>query len=163
MIDQQQITPDNVLLQSRIIVGALAAGAVMFTVVAAALVLTQGPFAQDDQLRNILLAVAALLILATTAIAVVIGNATAKLAKRAAASAPTPEEGEAGIAQHYAQMLVIRGALAEGPTLYCIVIFLLSGFWPALVGLLIGLAHFAVIFPTRERLDRFTARALGMR
>ena len=45
---QQQLTPANVLLQTRIIVGALIAGATMFAAVALYIHFTSGPFVTDD-------------------------------------------------------------------------------------------------------------------
>ena len=161
---QQETTPDNVLLQTRIIVGALAAGATMFTAVSFYLHFTTGPFVTDDPvLVYSLTGVAAVLILITAAISFVAPVVLIKKAGVSAAQSPTPEEGEAAIAMHYHKLTIVRGVLAEWPTLFCIVIFLLAGFWPILAGLLLGLAHFALIFPTKDRYDTFTQRALGMK
>ena len=161
---QQQLTPANVLLQTRIIVGALIAGATMFAAVALYIHFTSGPFVTDDpMLVYALTGAAALIMLVTAAISFVAPRGIIKRGGESAAQAATPEEGENAIATHYSQICVIRGALAEGPALFCIVIFLLAGFWPILLGLLLELAHFAILFPTKDRYDTFTQHALGMK
>ncbi|USN99873.1 MAG: hypothetical protein H6810_04200 [Phycisphaeraceae bacterium] len=152
--------PQNPLVQSRIIIGALASGCVIFAAVAIVISLTQGPFMPDPQMSMILAGLAGAVLLGALVASFVVARVFARQAGRAAADQPTPEEGERTIAAHYAQCLVIRGALAQGPSLFCITVFMLTGMWGVLAGALVGLAEFAMLFPSEGRQRAFMSRAL---
>ena len=65
------------------------------------------------------------------------------------------------LARHYMTLILIGCALAEGFSLFGIVILLVSGVWWAAAAPAVGLALIVLQVPTRDKFSQFVSRATG--
>jgi hypothetical protein len=151
---------DAVLRVLRIIIAAMMMGIIAFGVVVAAL-LGAGIVEGDAQLGKILLialaAVGAAELPAYFAVRMaILGNL------RRAGREGKPEDASSGRpAGGFNTLTLIGAALAEGFSLFGLVVVLVSGQWLALAAPLVGLILLARQFPTRDKFDRFVASVTG--
>lgn len=145
------------MLQLRIVVGALMAGAVSFLLVAAFLI-TSGALAMNAP------AIEGPLIIAWAAVAggsfavwPLIRKSSARNAARAFADSMATE-GREGALQHYSTATIVGAALAEGSCLLATTFGLITGKTGWLLMACLPLAVIAVFFPSEAKFDRFVAR-----
>ena len=151
---------DKGLLQLRIIIGAMMGGIVIFGVAATAM----GMNAEfdPDQTKMFLLALAGLCVMELPAYFVVRRVLMGKIQSEYQQSRRSEDPSVALLAQ-MTTLTIIGGAMAEGVSLFALVIVLLTGARVALIVPGLGLIVLSLLFPTRYRLSEFVANVTGRR
>ncbi|MEM9083399.1 MAG: hypothetical protein AAGB34_07375 [Planctomycetota bacterium] len=161
MLTQNNAQGPTTLPQLQIVIGSLIAGPVMFLGVTIYLI-TAGQFgtsAPGSQLNTILpLAWLGLFLITSPLALVFFPRMIAVQARKKAVALEDIEQAKREIFASYSSATVIRAAFIEGPTLFAVVILLLTGEWYMLAAIVAGLALLAGIFPTQSRYDRFFDR-----
>jgi hypothetical protein len=148
------------LRQLRLIIPAMAMGVILFAAVVVFLV-TSGSITADAALANVLL-----LALTALAAAELVGYLIARKALTGrlrqqwlghAAEDVPPHE----LARAFQALTLIGAAMAEGLSLFGLVIVLVTGSWPAIVAPAIGLLLIALLFPTPDKFSRFAGSITG--
>jgi len=143
---------DQAVRQTQVIVGALAAGVALLTLVF--LVGGLGSEQADGQLARILLmTVGMLALLNTSAYFVLRGYLMNRLRERRVPPESMPAE--------YRSFVVIRSALVEAVALFGAVIYLVTAVEIALVIPFAGVVLLVAQMPTRERFEAFCAEVRG--
>jgi hypothetical protein len=152
---------DNQHLQiSRLVIAAMAMGIIGFAAVVV-LLAAGGRMNADPQLADILLIVLAILAVAQVPVYVFVRRAILANLRRTCDSRTSGEAAAQELTKGFNALTITGGAMAEGLSLFGLVILLLSGNWLALAGPLVGLLLLAVQFPTRDKLRRFVESATG--
>lgn len=144
----------------RLIIPAMAMGMILFAAIVIFLI-TSGRMDTDPEPANLLLLVLAALAVAELAAYVVIrkvitGNLRRRWLGHAVEDVP-PEE----LLKWFQTLTLVGAAMAEGLSLFGLVILLVTGNWPAIVAPAIGLLLIALHFPTRDKLNRFAGSVTG--
>jgi hypothetical protein len=144
----------------RLIIPAMALGVIFFAAIVIFLI-TGGRMSTKPELAHVmrftLVALAALELAAYVVIRkVVTGKLRQKWSGRAVHDAP-PEE----LAQAFLVLSLAGAAMAEGLSLYGLVILLLTGDWLAIMAPAIGLLLIVLHFPSRDKFNRFAGTVTG--
>jgi len=144
----------------RLIIPAMAMGVIVFAAIVVFLI-TSGGMNTDPEPANLLLLVLAALAVMELAAYVVIrkvmmGNLRRRWVGRPVEDVP-PEE----LARGFQTLTLVGAALAEGFSLFGLVILLVTGNWLAIAASAIGLLLIALHFPTRDKLSRFAGNVTG--
>ncbi len=150
----------RMLLTLRVILLAITISIVAFGIVAVVLV-TGGTFTTRPHLATPLLPVLGLTAAALIVVYLVVRRALIAGLRRAGASETATEVREAALVGRFQALTIIGGALAEAPSLFGIVVFLLTGQWMALLVPALGLGAVVLLIPSRDRLARFSAEVTG--
>jgi hypothetical protein len=147
-MDDQPIA--RTILTLRTVLLAIAGGIVAFGAVAVVLVSTDAVRAQT-QLGSALLPALAAAAVAAMVVFAVVRQASRATLRRADLAAVPPAKTLA----RFQGLTIIGGALAELPSLFGIVVFLLTRQWVALLAPVLGLAALSLLFPSRDKYARF--------
>ncbi len=144
----------------RLIIPAMALGVIIFAAIVIFLV-AGGRMNTHPTLENpLLLALVALAVMEVVAYIVIRKVITGNLRRRwlghAAEDVP-PDE----LAKWFQTLTLVGAALAEAPSLFGLVILLITGNWLAIAAPAIGLLLIALHFPTRDKLNRFAGNVTG--
>jgi len=140
----------RMMLTLRLVLLAIAAGIIVFGVVAAILVSTDAVPARPQlgaSLLPALLVAAVLMIVVFT------------LVRRVLRADLRPEN----LLARFQALTIVGGALAELPALFGVVVFLLTRQPVALLAPVLGLGALALLFPSRDKFARFVESATGSR
>ena len=151
--------PPN-LQNLRLIIPAMAMGVIIFAAIVIFLI-AGGRVNTDREPANLLLLVLAALAVMELAAYVVVrkviaGNLRRQWLGHAVEDVP-PEE----LAKWFQTLTLVGAALAEGLSLFGLVILLITGNWLAIVAPAIGLLLIARHFPTRDKFNRFAGSITG--
>ncbi|MBU0617697.1 MAG: hypothetical protein KKI02_08260 [Planctomycetes bacterium] len=151
--------PPN-LQNLRLIIPAMAMGVILFAAIVIFLI-TGGSMSTNPELANVLLfTLVALAVMELAAYVVVRKVITGNLRRRwlghAVEDVP-PEE----LLKWFQTLTLVGAAMAEGLSLFGLVILLVTGNWLAIVAPAIGLLLIARHFPTRDKLNRFGGNVTG--
>ena len=144
----------------RIIVAAMAFGIVAFGVVTLALV-TAGAAPTKPELVIVLLPAVGGVAFVTLVAGTVLRRALCARLRHTLQDRPAADEVPEQTIGVFSTLTLISGALAEGPSLFGVVAFLLTSNWLALVVPLVGLLVLWGLLPSRSRLDRFVTDVTG--
>lgn len=153
----------------QILIGALIIGVISFGCVVAALVLTGNgplPASQGSGAARGGLPLASMLLLVMGVLTVVSNGAGFWIRRQTVASLRRSSDAgeelnEGDLLARFQTTMVVRGAMAEGPALFGVVIVLISGAWLGFAGTGFGLLVLLAIFPTRAKFDGFVGEAKG--
>ena len=147
---------DAVLRVLRIIIAAMMMGIIAFGVVVAILV-GADIVEEDAQLAKILLI--ALAAVGAAELPAYFGVRAAMLGnlRRAGGEGKPEDASSVSLAGGFNTLTLIGAALAEGFSLFGLVVVLVSGQWLALAAPLVGLILLARQFPTRDKFNQFVA------
>ena len=148
------------LTTGKIVVGAMAMGIIAFAVVVVVLVRGGAVAPQMDDAKLLLAALAAVAVPAIP-IYLVLRQAFVKKLREKHGNAADKDLPIEELAKQYFALTIIGGALVEGPSLFAIVIVLLTGNLASLVVPALGLIAFALLLPTQERFDSFVESVIG--
>jgi hypothetical protein len=144
------------MMTNQVLVAALMTGMVMFAAVAAGLVVT-GTFEPDmTEMAGLLLGLVGALWLGSAAGAYFAGAAAVQKARRQWSAGRGDDAWE--LLPRYSSLLILRAGLLEGPGLFGIVGFLLTGQWLGLAAAGLSLIGMLAIFPTADRFLAFASR-----
>lgn len=148
-------------LQSmRVVVSAMAVGVIMFAAIVVFLI-ASGRMTGDPTLQNpLLLALLAVAVMEIVAYVVVRKLITDKLRRRWL-SQETEELPADDPAKSYQAITLIGAAMAEGWSLFGLVVLLITGNWLAIAAPAIGVVLIALHFPTRDKCNRFAGNVTG--
>ncbi len=146
------------ILTLRIVLVAIAAGIITLGVLAVVLVSTDAVPAQP-KLGSTLLPALLIAIVLMSAVFVLVRQGIRAALRRAAAGAVGPGK----LVARYRTLNVVGCALAELPALFGIVVFLLTRQWVALLVPILALGALGLLFPTRDKFDRFAESVTGSR
>jgi hypothetical protein len=153
--------PNSMLRSLQIMVAVLIMGLVIFSAVAAGLVLSGSmppPGGPGPAAAPVFLTVMGVLTLVTLAASFVMRGVIVAGARKKFETGEIPED---GVIPQYQVATVLRAALAEGPALFGAVIVMITGNWLGFAGTAFGLLMLLVVFPTRDRRDGFVRDVTG--
>jgi hypothetical protein len=148
------------LFTLRVILLAVITGIVALGIVAVVLV-AGGTFTTRPHLATPLLPVLGLTTAALIVVYPVVRQALIAGLRRAGAGEMATEVRGAALVGRFKALTIIGGALAEAPSLFGIVVFLLTGQWLALLVPALGLGAVVLLIPSRDRFARFSAEVTG--
>jgi len=151
--------PPN-LQNLRLIIPAMAMGVIIFAAIVIFLI-TGGSMSTDPEPANLLLLVLAAFAVTELAAYVVVrkvvaGNLRRRWLGRAVEDVPSEE-----LVKWFQTLTLVGAALAEGLSLFGLVILLITGNWLAIAAPAIGLLLIARNFPTRDKFNRFAGSITG--
>jgi hypothetical protein len=138
------------ILTLRLVLLAIALGIIVFSVVAAILVSTDAVPARPELGSSLLPALVAAAVLMMVVFVLVRQVLRADL---------RPEK----LLPRFLALTIVSGALAELPSLFGVVVFLLTRQWAALLAPILGLAALVLLFPSRDKFARFAESAARSR
>ncbi len=150
---------DQTLLVLRIIIGALTAGLLLFTVLVVFLVGSGTMLTSPAGADAFLIALAALAAGVAVAYPIVRRMQIGALARRLRGD--SSEEALPGLLESYRTLTISGAAMVEGPGLFAGTIYLLTGQRAVLVAAAAAVALLAAQWPTEEKFQRFTERVRG--
>lgn len=155
---------------SQLIVGALIMGMVTFGAMVVGLVMMQGPLGRDPQLERMMVAAAVVTWVGCTVAAAALWMIMLVRTRRVWEAGglrqgglpgqPTNED-VAGFLPPYTSALILRAAMLEGPGLFGIIVFLLTGNWIGMVIAGLSALGLAAMFPTRSKFLAYASRIVG--
>jgi len=149
---------EQALQTLRLVVAAMIFGLVSFGAITVFLI-TGGTMTSRAELARVLLPILGLLVLAEIPVYVVLRRAVLAKLRRISDADSTEQIPTDQTIQSFTTLTIVGAALAEGPSLFGIIIFLLSGNWLAMVAPALGLLLLAALLPTRGKFDHFTSGA----
>lgn len=148
------------LQQLRLIVMAMGAGVIIFGLIVILLVARERVNTDADLARPLLAALGALAVVEIVAYVVLrkllMGSMRRRWLGQAVEDVPAEE-----LTRGFQALTLIGAALAEGLSLFGLVVVLVTGTWPAIVATVAGLLALALAMPTRDKLNRFAANVTG--
>ncbi len=156
----QQPNPDRVILQLRVILGAMTSGIVGISLVAVLVVRNQPP-PSNEQLTTILLAVMCGLALTEIPVYVLVRTTRVSGLRTSLTSKPDAERLTA-LCREYSTLTIIAAAMAEAVGLLGGLAHLLTAHTLALLGPVASLAVFFALFPSKQRLRNLAVSILGL-
>lgn len=157
-LDSTKTRPPT-LQSAQLIVGALLMGVVAFTIVAVVMVNNGRPLkpAMATPLGIALATCALFCIFGAIAFGRFVTNANR--APWQAHPDPVPEL----MLQPFVIVTILRAALLEGPALFGVLVFLVTGRWEMLIAAAAGVIGLLAIFPSRARFESFVSAVSGRR
>jgi hypothetical protein len=144
----------------RLIVPAMALGVVIFAAIVIYLI-TVGGMSTTPDLANLLLATLAALAVILLVTYVIVRKLVTEWLRRSQADPGSGAVAPAAVARGFFTTTLIGAAMAEGLSLFGIVILLVTGNWLALVAPAVGLLLILLQVPTRDRFNRFASSVTG--
>lgn len=159
-------TPEPSLSQTvltlRAIIAALAGGVALFAGLALYLVSSRGAFSEELPAGMLLAILAALALGLASAWPLLAKAKLGQLARRHAGEAFSGSgEIPAALLREYTGLAIVKAAFVEGPSLFAVLIFLLTGSPWALAAAALGLALLISMWPSEEKVRVFAARVSG--
>lgn len=150
--------PTTSIKTLRIMLIAMIAGILAFGIVACLLAPLGG---DDSQLANVLLLVLALMAVGELSAYVVIRMVILGKLRQAVADSANTDDPQTLVLPVFYQITIIGAAMAEGLSLFGLVIFLLFAAPPALIAPVLGVVLIAARFPSENKLANFTLDVTG--
>jgi hypothetical protein len=152
----------RVILTLRLVFFAIAAGIVVFGTVAAVLV-AGGTVPARPELGSLLLPALLVAAVLTSVAFLVVRQAILAGLPRTDPAVGAVEMPLPTLLGRFHALTIVGGALAELPSLFGIVVFLLTRQWIALLVPILGLVVLVLLIPSRDRFTRFTERVTRSR
>jgi hypothetical protein len=144
----------------RIIVAALVMGLVTFIAVAAGLVASGSAVENPEAALPLLVALAGFALAGVPAYVVARLTILKKL-RRGVAEGATAAISTDELTRSFTALTIVGCAVAEGASLFAIVILLVTGIWWVLVVPALGIALIVLQAPSRDKFHQFASRATG--
>ena len=151
---------EQALKPVRLIIPAMIMGAGLFGVLTVFLILGKIVETRPDMANLLLATLGGLVVMEIPAYVIVRNVALGKLQQQYQGRTPDDAIG-VELAKGFVQITLIGAAMAEGISLFGLVILLITGNWLALIAPVLGLLVIAMQFPTRDKFGRFASDITG--
>jgi len=151
---------DGILRLPRLAIAGMAVGIITFAAVTVVLVAGGTLGTRPDLARPLLLALLGLGVAEVPGYAAVRQGILRRLRDAAVGGQMAPLPADV-LARYYVTLTLVGGALAEGLSLFGIVIVLVTGAWWGLAAPAVGLALIALQVPSNARFGQFASQATG--